>query len=216
MSDRSPGPVDPFLGGFAKYVNDVRGVESQGVKWIALVCGFWYEYSLGMGEAWLGFNLKDRKVVMYDQGEKRVNVSTWGFCGAAIAKLFSLPLESDGEGVSLKHFENKGLYVSSFLISQRDILESLHRVLGTKDADWKIEYQAVEERHKEGMGELADGNRLGFAKALYAKIFEKDGRGDYETGHGLDNEKLKLEKENLDEATKRAVGMVEGGFGWKG
>jgi len=213
----SSPPTDPILGGFERFVNDVRAVEDKGVKWIALCCGFWYEFSLGMGEAWLGFDIKEKKITLYDEGKKRVNVSTWKLCGDALAKALSLPLEKLGaeEGPALADWANKGLYISSFLISQRDILDSLHRILGTSDADWTIEYQPAQERYEEGMKELADGKRTGFAKALYSKIYEENGRGDYETGHGVDNEKLGLAKEDLDAATKRAVGMVEGGFGWK-
>jgi hypothetical protein len=55
-------PTDSVLGGFEKYVDDVRSVEGRGVKWVALCCGFWYEFSLGMGESWLGFDIEGRKV----------------------------------------------------------------------------------------------------------------------------------------------------------
>jgi hypothetical protein len=93
------------------------------------------------------------------------------------------------------------------------MLDSLHRVLGTTDADWEIEYQDVVERYEEGMKELAEGNRMGFAKAMYARTFYPEGRGDYETGYGLDNEKLGVRKEELDEATRRAVKLVMEGDG---
>jgi hypothetical protein len=152
-------------------------------------------------------------VTLYDDGTKRVNMSTWDLCGRAIANLVKLP--DDGE-LALQDWSNKGLYISSFLISQRDILDSLHRVLGTSDADWNVSYQPTQERYDEGKRELAAGQRTGFAKAMYARIFFPNGRGDYETGWGVDNEKLGIEKEDLDEATRRAVGMVAGGFGWKG
>ena len=53
---------------------------------------------------------------------------------------------------------------------------------------------------------------LGFAKALYAEVFACDW-GNYQTGRELDNEKVALEKEDLDEATKRAVEMAMGPMG---
>lgn len=58
---------------------------------------------------------------------------------------------------------------------------------------------------------MQEGDRIGFVKAMYARLFFPNGGGDYETGYTLDNERLALPKEDLDEATKRAVDMAEGG-----
>jgi hypothetical protein len=186
-----------------------------------------------MGPNWLGFNIPGRSVVMYGDGRRRINTSTWDMCGRGVAALLSLPVRSqdqdevergkrgdgDGDGgngkkgLSLNDFDKRGLYVSSFLVSQRDMLDSLHRVLGTSDGDWKIEFEDPVKRYADGVEELQGGDMLGFAKALYARLFFESGEGDYESQGGLDNEKLGLPSEDLDEATKRAVEMIEGGFG---
>ncbi|KAF2026547.1 putative oxidoreductase CipA, partial [Setomelanomma holmii] len=219
LSERSgSAPADPILGSFGRFVNDVRSVQEKGWKgkYVALCCGFWYEFSLGMGEAWLGFDLHNRKVTFYDQGEKKVNVSTWELCGKAVAALLSLPIDkADNDSPALSDWDNSGVYVSSFLTNQREILASLHRVLGTTDADWTINQQPVEERYEQGLKELQGGDRTGYAKAMYAKIFYPEGRGDYETGWGVDNGKLGLEEESLNVATKRTLEMVDGGFGYR-
>lgn len=47
---------------------------------------------------------------------------------------------------------------------------------------------------------------------MYARVFYPDGSGDYESSKGLDNEALGLPHEDLDEATKRAVEMVNSGW----
>lgn len=151
-----------------------------------------------------GIDIKGRKAVMNDEGLKKINTSTWGLCGDAVASVL------DG---NWEEWKDQVVHVASFLISQRDMLDSLHRVLGTTDDDWEIEYQDVKERYAEGMKELGEGNRMGFAKAMYARAFYPEGRGDYETGWGLDNETLGLKTEELDEATRRTVRMVEKGFG---
>ena len=92
------------------------------------------------------------------------------------------------------------------------MLDSLHRVLGTTDSDWTISHQNSKERHAQGWKELSEGNQMGFAKAIYSRNFYPDGTGEYEKRKGLDNEKLGLEREDVDEATRRTVEMVEGGF----
>jgi hypothetical protein len=199
------------LANFNAAVDDVA--KTPGVDYVALVCGIWYEFSLAMGEPWLGFRIRDRTVTMYGDGERRVSMSTWEQCGRAVASLVSLPLRSEGNSdASIETWKNEGVYISSFLISQRDILNSLHRVLGTTDDDWNITYERVEERYQKGTEELQAGSFLGFAKAMYAKVFMSK-ESDYETGHELDNGALALPKEDLDEATRKAVKMAEGEMG---
>ncbi|KAJ4377757.1 hypothetical protein N0V83_000587 [Neocucurbitaria cava] len=204
---------DPLLSSFGRFLADVKKHEE--LHYVALCCGFWYEFSLAMGEPWYGFDVKNRTATFYDEGTRKINTTTWEQCGRAVAALLALPVpKQEGGKLAVQDWENQGLHVSSFLISQRDMLDSLNRVLGTTDKDWTITYEKVGERYKKGMEELQSGNRTGFAKAMYARLFFESGEGDYETGHELDNGKLGLPKEDLDEATKKAVEMVEGGFGY--
>jgi hypothetical protein len=208
--------TDPLFISFAHYINDVRNVSvpAGGVKpsFVALANGFWYEFSLSMGEPWFGFDIKNRKVTLYDDGNVKINTSTWNLCGKAVAALLSLPVSGGNGEPALEDWKNDAVTISSFLVSQRDMLDSLNRVLGTTDQDWTIKKQPAKERFQEGMQQLQEGNRLGFAQAMYARLFFGDG-GDYETGYGLDNGRLDLRNEDLDEATKHAVEMVNGGFG---
>lgn len=178
-------------------------VENSGATWISLVCGFWYEWSLALPEPWFGFTIKERKVTFFDDGNTKINTSTWDQCGRAIAGLLSLP--ESGASPSVSDWKNKGLYIDSFKVSQRDMLDSLHRVLGTTDQDWEITYERSMDRYKRGMDAMKKGDRTGFATAMYARVFFQNGDGDYESKHGLP-------KESLDDATKRTVEMVESGW----
>ena len=131
IGDRALSGKTDLPANFERYIDDVK--STPGVDYTALVCGFWYEFSLAMGESWFGFRIRDRSVTMYGDGMKKVNVSTWDACGRAVAGLLSLPIIADGVAgsVALEKWKNEGVYISSFLVSQRDILDSLHRVLGT-------------------------------------------------------------------------------------
>lgn len=53
---------DALLSGFGRFIDEFKSVEAKEVRWSALCCGFWYEYSLGMGQAWFGFDVAARKV----------------------------------------------------------------------------------------------------------------------------------------------------------
>ncbi|KAK4139308.1 uncharacterized protein C8A04DRAFT_40827 [Dichotomopilus funicola] len=171
---------------------------------IALSCGFWYEWSLALGEEWFGFTIKDRKVTFFDDGKRQITSSTWEQCGRALAALVSLP-ES-----KLAEYKGKFVRIESFHVSQREMLDSLHRVLGTTDADWEITFESSEKRIKDGAEAMKTGNRRGFAKMLYCGVFTPSNPvSDFEA---TSNAELGLSVEDLDERTKVAIEMVESGW----
>jgi hypothetical protein len=193
-------------------MNRVADVERTNFSTpIKMSCGFWYEWSLALGNQWFGFSIKDRKVTFFDDGKRIITVSTWNQCGRALAALLSLP-ESEGP-MSLASFKNKDVLFNSFRVSQRDMLDSLHRVLGTTDADWETEYEPTAKRVQDGAEELKNGIFTGFPKMLYGGVFlESNPFSDYAATMPLANEALGLPTEDLDEATKRTVDMVESGW----
>lgn len=184
-----------------------NGVSSS----IVLCCGFWYQWSLALGEQWFGFTIKERKVTFFDDGNRVITVSTWDQCGRALASLLSLP--ESGASPSLSQFKNKEVLIHSFRVSQRHMLDSLHRVLGTTDADWEITYEPVEKRIADGSAEMTKGIFTGFVKVLYGDGFlYTNEKADFAQTMEPANELLNLPKEDLDEATREAVAMVEGGW----
>ncbi|PKY00986.1 NAD(P)-binding protein [Aspergillus campestris IBT 28561] len=190
----------------------VDHVRSNGVSSsIRLPCGFWYEWSLATGEQWFGFTIKSRKVTFFDDGRRTLTVSTWDQCGRALAALLSFP--ESGASPSVADFKNQDLLIYSFRVSQRDMLDSLHRVLGTTDDDWEITYESVEKRIADGDKEIAKGIRTGRPKALYGRAFRTDNAtADFADTMSTANEVLGLPTEDLDEATRRTVQMVEDGW----
>ncbi|KAG9964697.1 NAD(P)-binding protein, partial [Aureobasidium melanogenum] len=174
-------PVGEMAQGYFKQI------ESKGMIHFSLVCGFWYEWSLGIPWCY-GIDILHRKAIFYDDGNTKMNTSTWENCGRAIAALLSL---SEQE---LEKYKNRSL------------------VLGTGDQDWDISFENTKDRYQKGIKDMQNGDRTGFGRAMYARVFYPDGSGDYESSKGLDNEDLKLPQEDLDEATKRTVEMVNSGW----
>jgi hypothetical protein len=68
-------------------------------------------------------------------------------------------------------WKNQSFYISSFRVSQRSMLDSVHRVLGTKDADWEIEYQGTKQRYEDGLKDMQNGDFTGFAKGKSFFLF---------------------------------------------
>jgi hypothetical protein len=119
-----------------------------------------------------------------------------------VAKLLSLPIS--GGSPSLDDWKNKAVFISSFRVSQLDMFQSVLRVMpGTEESDWTITHEGTKERFDRGAELLKKGNIQGFGMKLYVRSFYPDGRADLTAI--LDNERLDLPKEDLDEATKVAV-----------
>jgi hypothetical protein len=193
-------------------------IEETGVSsWIALICGFWYEHSLALGPDTFGFNFAEKRLTLFDDGTTRMNVSTQAQCGRAVATLLSLkvlPEDEHDQSLTLSRWLNKPVFISSFLINQKDMFESWKRVTGDKDEDWTIEYEPSEDRYRKGLERMKNGDWAGFVRAMYSRIFFPNGDGDYEHKYGLDNSNLGLPTEDLDEHTKNAKDMLDRGWNY--
>ncbi|KIX03315.1 uncharacterized protein Z518_06867 [Rhinocladiella mackenziei CBS 650.93] len=180
-------------------------------SWITLVCSFWYEFSLGGSPSRYGFDIPNKSLVLFDDGNTKINTSTWDQCGRAVANLLSLkllPEDSSDKSPTISQFRNKSVYISSFLLSQRDMLASVLRVTGDKESDWEITSESAKERYEKAMEELQKGDIQASVVVLYTRVFYRDGGGNYEGRIGLHNELLGLPTEDLDAATKMAIDMA--------
>lgn len=186
-------------------------------SWVGLSCSFWYQFSLAISPYAYGFDIHNKKVTFIDDGETKINTSTWAQCGRAIAGLFSLPIlpqDENDKGPHLDMWRNNEAYISSFLLSQRDMLDSILRVTGDTESDWTVEHESAQQRWKAAQEMIQSGSDFlrGYQTAMYTRVFYKDGSGDF--SDKLVNEKLGLPQEDLDQATKEAVEMVESGYNY--
>ncbi|KAK9449152.1 uncharacterized protein V1518DRAFT_284120 [Limtongia smithiae] len=211
-NDWSPDIADEVLSkeifiGEAKRANRELIAKLGKSAYVAVECGFWYEWSLAMGAGY-GFDLAGRKVTMYDDGETKICTSTLPQVGRAVANILSLKVAPDGPDDTtpcLEMLRNKFVYVSSFTVSQRDILASAMRVSGTSLADWDITYEPSTTRYARSVAEIQSGSRAGFVKQLYTRVFFQDGKGNVEKTKGLHNKILGLPTdEDIDVFTKIA------------
>lgn len=85
------------------------------------------------------------------------------------------------------------------------MLESAMRVTGTQKKDWTITKENSKERYLAGAREMKEGNRMGFGKMMYTRVFYPDGVGDFERSRGTIIGVLGLPKEDIDKATEAAI-----------
>ncbi|KAL8828690.1 MAG: hypothetical protein Q9170_006493 [Blastenia crenularia] len=180
-------------------------------SWIGICCGFWYEFSLGGGEGCYGFDLKNRSLTLFGDGTQAISTSTLPQVGRGVANLLGLKILRDDEedkSPCLSDFKNRFAYIASFVVSQKDMLASVLRVTKTEEKDWKITHGGIKERHEKGNEMMKAGDYTGMYMVLYMRSFFPDQAGNHSVTRGLDNEKLGLPKEDLDEFTGLAVQWV--------
>ncbi|KAJ6179091.1 hypothetical protein N7519_009552 [Penicillium mononematosum] len=146
-----------------------------------------------------------RTVTLFDEGEAKISTSTWPQVGRTVAGLLSMPIKAEGgNGACLENLKNQVVYAYSFVVSQKDMLESTFRVTGTTEKDWTITKESAKKRYENGVKEMNRGDRIGFVKMLYTRIFFEDGAGNFES-KGTLNGWLGLPKDDIDEATRAAI-----------
>lgn len=102
-------------------------------------------------------------------------------------------------------FANKLVYISSFCISQVDLLESVQRVTSFPQSAWEVRFQDTEEKVATGKEKLKQGDVLGHSDLIYGHVFKDGAGGNYQARVGISNEVLALPKEDLDEEVKRIL-----------
>lgn len=185
-------------------------IERLGMQWIIVCCGFWYDYSLGGGEARFGFDFDERTLTLLDDGNTKNSTSTLAQVGRAVAAVLGLnmfPADEADSSLTVSSFLNKPIYLSSFVVSQNDMFASVKRVTGTTDADWTVSRESAKTRFEQGRAQVQQGNMAGFAKMLYGRAFLPEDPANH--AHKAQNELLGLPEESLDEATKDAMELAK-------
>lgn len=186
------------------HLSHLAAIKKAGVSTsIPLVCGPWYEYCLVGGPVLFGFDFANKTLTFNNDGRERISCSTLPQCGRALAAFLSLqelPKDEHDKTPAVANWSDKPLYISSFLVSQRDMFESWKRVSGDTDADWKIDHQPAAKRLEDGMEMMRAGEQRGYVQAMFARAHYAGEDANFDDK--LDNEVLGLSRESLDEVTK--------------
>lgn len=205
---------DTVIGALAMEIRDYIEKAGKGkTHWIALSCSFWYEFSLAGSAARYGFDFDNKSLTLFDDGKQKICTSTWAQCGRAVAKLFSLPILPEGGRDSeptIGAFEDKAVFITSFVVNQQEMFESVLRVTGDKESGWTVSNESSAERYKRGAELAKQGDSTGYVMMLYSRVFYPNGGGDF--SNKVVNDVLSLPKEDLDAMTKDALKLHDTGF----
>lgn len=190
----------PMMGMKKKY-RDLA--EAKGVNWIGVINNPWFDWSLKQGM--FKIDIPNKKATILNVGKTKFTTTTLPQVGRGVAALLSLPDEK------LNLYKNKPVYLRSFEIQQRDILDSVIRATGTKESDWEIKTQDPEEAIAESRAAVAAGVPMAFIGEFYTAHLQEGRGGNFEEKAAKDAAVLGLEKENLDEVVKRVVDEMKAG-----
>jgi hypothetical protein len=142
-----------------------------------------------MKVGFFGFDLASKSVTLIDDRTAVFTTTTLSTVGKALAEMLKHPHET----------QNKYVFISSFNVSQRDILGVVEKVDGQK---WTLKHTSSEEVLANGRRRLAAGDFAGIMDLTRGGAFGKLGLGDSRTHGQLWNDRMRLLKEDIENAVK--------------
>ena len=145
-----------------------------------------------MKSGFMGFDMKEHKVTMFNQGNDKWSTTKLDSIGLAVKNAMLIPEKT----------ANKYIFVDSFTVSQSDVLASLERLTSQK---WDVTQVNAEEQKKAGVEKMSKGDFSG-AMSLIRYINCVDGHGgNYAEYEESANTLLSLPSQTLDEALKEVL-----------
>lgn len=174
----------------ADIVSYLKEQEQSGLSWTAIVTGSFFDWGLANG--FLGFDVVQRKAMIYDDGNQPFSTSTVKLIGETVAKVLSKP----------ELTRNRYVYVSSFTTTQNKIVAALEKVSGMP---WDVTRVSSKDKIQEAREDLSSGkDPVAASRLLILAVQYTPGNGNDFTGKDL-NDSLELQKEDMEEVMKRVM-----------
>ena len=136
----------------------------------------------GLENGFLGFDTKTKTGTVYNDGNAPLLGTLLSTIGTAVARTLQKPSET----------ANKYVFISDYRVSQNELRTELEKASGGEK--YKITNVKSSEVYDETLPKVLQGDFSVLIGLLQSVIFSGDDIYDYETNHGLDNEKLGLSK----------------------
>ena len=163
-------------------------------EWTAVVCGAWWDVCLGTGE--MGLDLKGRKAVLYDGGERKVGGTTIAGVAKAVKSLAEKPEVGRSQFV----------YVQGMEASQKELLRALEEATGNK---WAVDEASAEERKNVGWKKVQEGDFEGVVDVIWGEGYASGLGLHFVSDRELSNAILGLDDERLADVVRDAVGKID-------
>ena len=177
----------------SKVREHLRRLEGE-LSWTSLVTGHFFDFGLESGL--LLMDIQKRKMIMIDGGEHMWSASTLERVGEAVMAVLK-----DEEQT-----KNKMLYVQSFCISQKQLLEVCEKVQGGKYEVEEVKSEEFIKSKKERTDKDPNDHDARENSVGVVGIID----GDWRTKEGFANELLGLKDQDLEEAVRGVIKNQKG------
>jgi hypothetical protein len=176
----------------AKVIAHLKSRESTGLTWTAIHTGQFFDW--GLEAEWLAYDLKGKKVTMFDSGNTAWSTTTIDTAAATVVKVLLKPEAT----------VNRPVFVASFTVTQQEVLRALEKASGAKwEVDRITSAEAFKKAHELSNADHSEGLKLLILLLLYSD--EADRGANFEKMGVLDNKLLGLPVENMTEVVERLV-----------
>ncbi|MCJ1290457.1 hypothetical protein MMC34_001995 [Xylographa carneopallida] len=163
--------------------------SSTDMTWTSLVCGHFFDY--GLKGNLLQFNVKERKVRIFDGGDIKWSTTTLDTIGTAVVRILQKEEET----------KNRILYIQSFCTTQNEVLRLSENITGQR---WHIDHitsdKYIDEVKKEHAGNPDNAEATeNLVSALGIVDANWEGKDDFA------NSLLRLKGENLEQVIRKAI-----------
>lgn len=145
----------------------------------------------GLKVGFLGINAQTKTATLIDEGQAPFVATNLSQVALAVVRVLEKANET----------KNQIVYVSSFVVTQKELWEKAEQLTGEK---YKVEQISSDELRAEGQRKVQAGDFSGMVSLIQAAVSGKAGLGDHRP-FGLWNEKLGLPEEDLDESIKAGL-----------
>lgn len=178
----------PFMGPKIESIQLLQKYQSKIAHTFITTGGF---LDWGFDNSFLGYDIPNRTVILYDEGKNLVSGTTLASIGKAVVAVIRHP------ELTL----NKRIYIADVTFTQQEALALFEKYTG---AQWTVKHKSTENVHKEAVeyyakGDLANAIPAYIMGAVYGEQSASNFQGK------TSNKTLGLETISLEQAVKEAV-----------
>lgn len=165
--------------------------QDTGLSWTAVITGGFFD--MGIKQGWLGFDINKHTARIWDSGDVRYSANTLRQIARGLAKACQRPEET----------ANKVIHIASFTTSNNEVLAALESASGKK---WEVIMVDSKKEIAEGQQMRKKGDFMNSMAQNLCATWYTEGKGaDFEKGPGLDNARLDLPLEDLDQVCREIL-----------
>ncbi|KAI1123659.1 NmrA-like family protein [Nemania abortiva] len=182
--------IFPMTAAKAKVVGDLRTKESRGLTWTAICTNIFFD--IGLTTGFMGYDIKEHKAIIWDDGSHKFSATTRENVAKAVLGVLRNP----------EITANQYVYVSSFEVSQNEVLSALENVQGVKYA---VTPTTTEKEIAEGKAALEKKDFMEAGRLLRAAVYNPGYGNNFANEAELWNDKIGVPREDLGEIVGRLV-----------